>query len=427
AGSGFSDGAVFHTTDGGDSWTAVPDFGGAYVSVDFEGQNGWALNVTGRFYRTTDGGATWTMGELPDQWGQILDMDFADANVGYAVGWYGFAARSDDGGVTWEALPVPVTEDDQLTDVHLLGPDELWVSTRSDFALYSATGGQNWARLEIGSGGFGNFEAVTAATDEAWVVGYQGYIEHFQGTPPPPLNRPPEASFTFEADGLTIAFTDTSTDPDGSVVAWAWDFDDGNTSTEQHPTHTYAEEGTYVVRLTVTDDDGDTGVAGAVVVAQPGPGGTFGDFTEVTPNELYFVTPQDEDFWVAATAPADYDGDGDLDVAVLGFYVVYNESVDYMLLLFRNDGEAAPDEWDFTHVEVPLGDLATAASDLAWGDFDNDGDQDLAVGTDGETVLYRNGGGTLVPTGTALPGYYEDNDQADFDLRSITWADYDND
>src|SRR5690606_11573834 len=193
AGSGFSDGAVFHTTDGGDSWTAVPDFGGAYVSVDFEGQNGWALNVTGRFYRTTDGGATWTMGELPDQWGQILDMDFADANVGYAVGWYGFAARSDDGGVTWEALPVPVTEDDQLTDVHLLGPDELWVSTRSDFALYSATGGQNWARLEIGSGGFGNFEAVTAATDEAWVVGYQGYIEHFQGTPPPPLNRPPEA------------------------------------------------------------------------------------------------------------------------------------------------------------------------------------------------------------------------------------------
>ena len=42
-------------------------------------------------------------------------------------------------------------------------------------------------------------------------------------------------------------------------------------------------------------------------------------------------------------------------------------------------------------------------------------------------MLYRNDAGTLVPTDTVLPGYWEDNDQADFDLRSITWADYDND
>jgi hypothetical protein len=73
-------------------------------------------------------------------------------------------------------------------------------------------------------------------------------------------------------------------------------------------------------------------------VVQPGPGGTFGDFTEVTPLDPLFVTPQDEDFWVATTAPADYDGDGDLDIAVLGYYVVYNASVEEMLVLLRNDG-----------------------------------------------------------------------------------------
>lgn len=430
AGAGFSEAAVFHTTDGGDSWTPITDFLGSYVSVDFEGQNGWAANVGGLYYRTTDGGANWTEGELPAEFGGIQDMDFADASVGYAVGWYGFAARSDDGGVTWETLPVPADVDDQLTDLYLLGPDELWVSTRSDAALYSANGGQNWARLEIGSEGFGIFEAIVAATDEAWVVGYQGYIEHFMGTPPPPLNRPPEASFTFEVDELTVAFTDASTDPDGTVTDYFWEFDvvnGGATSTEQNPTHTYAEEGTYLVRLTVTDDDGDTGSTGAAIVVQPGPGGTFGDFTEVTPNEPYFITPQDEDFWVATTAPSDYDADGDLDVAVLGFYVVYNVSVEHHLFLFRNDGPLGPDEWDFTYVEVPLGDLSTGASDLAWGDMDADGDEDLVVGTDGATVLYRNDAGTLVATDTALPAYYEDNDQADFDLRSITWADYDND
>ena len=111
------------------------------------------------------------------------------------------------------------------------------------------------------------------------------------------------------------------------------------------------------MRLTVTDDDGDTGGAVRFIAVQPGPGGTFGDFTEVTPLDPLFVTPQDEDFWVTTTAPADYDGDGDLDIAVLGFYVVYNTSVEERLVLFRNDGPAGPEEWEFAYIDVPLGEL----------------------------------------------------------------------
>ncbi len=282
--------------------------------------------------------------------------------------------------------------------------------------------------LDSETEGFGSFAAIAAnPAGDAWMVGFQGYIEHFTGPPPPPENRPPVASFEFEATALTVSFTDTSTDPDGTVVSHAWDFGDGSGSAEQHPTHTFGAAGTYIVRLTVTDDDGATGQGGRVIVVQPNPGGTFGDFTEVTPLDPLFVTPQDEDFWVATTAPADYDGDGDLDIAVLGYYVVYNESVTERLVLLRNDGEASPEAWDFDYVDVPLGDLTTGASDLAWGDVDGDGDQDLVVGSDGATVLYRNDDGTLVATDTALPGYYEDNGQADFDLQSITFADYDND
>jgi PKD repeat protein len=70
------------------------------------------------------------------------------------------------------------------------------------------------------------------------------------------LNVPPVADFTFTTDGLTADFTDESTDSDGSIVAWSWDFGDGNTSTEQNPSHTYATEGSYDVSLTVTDDQG---------------------------------------------------------------------------------------------------------------------------------------------------------------------------
>ena len=425
-GSGFSGAAVFHTTDGGNTWTPGATFQGLYVALDFEGSSGWALNAGGIFQSTTDDGATWTQGTLPSA-PSVTDLEFFDVSIGYAVGWGGYAARSDDGGTTWQVLPTP-NSTDQFTDIHLLGANELWVSTNNDRAYYSATGGQSWSVMPINSAGFGSFSAITAVPGgDAWTVGAQGFVEHFAGPPPPPVNRPPDASFTFHTTGLTVDFTDASADPDGIIVAWEWDFGDGATSTLQSPSHTFASANTYIVRLTVTDDDADTGSAVRFVVVQPGPGGTFGEFTEVTPLDPLFVTPQDEDFWVSTTAPADYDGDGDLDVAVLGYYVVYFGSVTERLVLLRNDGPAAADEWDFSYIDVPLGDLTSGASDLAWGDVDGDGDQDLAVGTDGATVIYRNDAGTLVATDTALPGYLEDNDQADFDLHAISWADFDND
>jgi len=150
-------------------------------------------------------------------------------------------------------------------------------------------------------------------------------------------------------------------------------------------------------------------------------------FIEVTPPDSLFVTPPEEDFWVIATAPADYDNDGDMDIAVLGYYVIYFESATDRLVLMRNDGAAGDTAWNFTYVDVPLEGMSSGASDLAWGDMDGDGDMDLAIGSDGRTEIYRNDAGTLTMIATDLPAYWEDNDQAYFDLRSITWADFDND
>ena len=152
-------------------------------------------------------------------------------------------------------------------------------------------------------------------------------------------------------------------------------------------------------------------------------------FAEVTPaTDPFFNTGPDEDFWVNAVAPADYDGDGRIDLAVLGFYVVYNQSVEDKLILFRNEGDAGDGTWAFSSTEVPLGGIFAGASDLAWGDFDHDGDYDLAVGSEGVTALFRNDGGALVQIPVSLPGYSEDSGYEDtFDLRSLTWADYDND
>lgn len=72
----------------------------------------------------------------------------------------------------------------------------------------------------------------------------------------------PTASFTYSpscpAKDEDVQFTDTSTDPDGTIVSWEWEFGDGGTSTEQNPTHRYSDKGTYTITLTVTDDDGLT-------------------------------------------------------------------------------------------------------------------------------------------------------------------------
>ena len=93
-------------------------------------------------------------------------------------------------------------------------------------------------------------------------------------------NQPPLASFTSTCTNLTCSFSDTSTDPDGTVVSWAWDFGDGQTSTTRNPSHSYAAEGTYTVTLTVTDDDGDPSTpATRTVSVSPANEGPTADFT----------------------------------------------------------------------------------------------------------------------------------------------------
>ena len=56
-----------------------------------------------------------------------------------------------------------------------------------------------------------------------------------------------------------IKFTDTSTDADGTITAWAWDFGDFSTPTEQHPTYSYEIPRSYKVTLTLAVKDSLTG------------------------------------------------------------------------------------------------------------------------------------------------------------------------
>ena len=77
---------------------------------------------------------------------------------------------------------------------------------------------------------------------------------------PAAVNAPPVASFTSSTNAATATFDATaSSDPDGTIAGYAWDFGDGTNGTGATPSHTYSVSGTYHVKLTVTDNGGATG------------------------------------------------------------------------------------------------------------------------------------------------------------------------
>ena len=91
-------------------------------------------------------------------------------------------------------------------------------------------------------------------------------------------NQAPVAAFTSSSSALVASFDGSgSSDPDGTVASYAWDFGDSTAAgSGATPSHTYAVAGTYQVKLTVTDNKGATNaVTKPVTVAAES--GTFAD------------------------------------------------------------------------------------------------------------------------------------------------------
>ena len=88
-----------------------------------------------------------------------------------------------------------------------------------------------------------------------------------------PVNQPPvcDANGPYQGDVNTpIQFDGSgSSDSDGTIVSYAWDFGDGSTGTGVNPTHTYTTDGNFIATLCVTDDDGAESCCEATVTVFP--------------------------------------------------------------------------------------------------------------------------------------------------------------
>ena len=181
------------------------------------------------------------------------------------------------------------------------------------------------------------------------------------------LNRKPIAEFTFSPSDPTIQdevnITDNSSDPDGTITSWFWDFGDGTNSPSKNTSHTFSQKGEWQVTLTVTDNDGaKTSITHTVAVVNLPPAAAFNCTTNPqTGMEIQFtdnsVDPENRSlcwFW-------DF-GDGNTSELQAPTHKFETEG-DYNVTLTVTDDENATDTYTMT---VPATKPQTSGSTPLW-------------------------------------------------------------
>jgi PKD repeat protein len=165
--------------------------------------------------------------------------------------------------LTWTAnydydnsdLTYQVFRDDLPTPVHTVTRASTWWNRPSmTFTDTGLASGSHSYRVRTADR-FGN--AVTSPAVSITVAGSS--------------NAAPVARFTTVVSSRTVtADGSSSTDSDGTVTSYAWDWGDGQVGSGATANHTYASDGVYPVTLTVTDDDGaPSSTSQPVTVGEP--------------------------------------------------------------------------------------------------------------------------------------------------------------
>jgi len=111
--------------------------------------------------------------------------------------------------------------------------------------------------------------ACRGATAFTRTLSYLDWIESKTGISGGDEDALPIARFSTNINGQTVSFSNASTDDQG-IQSYAWNFGDNQTSTAVEPSHSYDQDGSYTVSLTVTDTIGQVGTTSQLVTIETG-------------------------------------------------------------------------------------------------------------------------------------------------------------
>jgi photosystem II stability/assembly factor-like uncharacterized protein len=142
-------GTIVRTSDGGLSWSFVPNSFSQHIQgVCHLGENHWlAVGREGLILGSGDDGLTWSRRQT-DSRADLFGVAFATAEVGAAVGTAGTVLWSADGGLSWIARESGVKS--ELRAIAFLAPEKAVAVGKGGLVLKTTDSGRSWVRKDAG-------------------------------------------------------------------------------------------------------------------------------------------------------------------------------------------------------------------------------------------------------------------------------------